>query len=135
MTAWEAAIKDSNKYEQLSLEKQSSIKSFWNDMRELELKAIEDYCCKREELLKQAILSCGYQYDEVIQYAEQRVRFHIQKLQLGSLLDGNLEYVLYDSYTQRAFILIAEVSAINNGNLTNQIVAYRNKQVPYNYHR
>lgn len=126
---------------EISEEKQSSIRSVWDEMRELQLKAVEEYCRKKEEALTQAILSCGYQYDEVIQYVKQGARFYTRQLQFGTSFNGHTEYVLYDSYTQRAFILITESSTMNIEDCESkafsqmQIIAHNNRQVPYNYHR
>lgn len=109
------------------------------DIGEIQAKHIQK--CKeiQEQALTQAILSCGYQYDEVLQYLKNRQRFEITRLQFGDMLSGHTECVLYDSYMQKAFILITESRTMNiedfDGTSTLNIESHRNRQVPYNYHR
>lgn len=116
-------------------EKQSSIHSVWDEMRELQLKVAREYCRKKEEALTQAIVSCGYQYDEVLQYLKNKQRFEMTRRQEGYMFDGYAEYVLYDNYTQRAFILAAETSVQNGCGFTSTIQSFQNKEVPFDYHR
>lgn len=111
----------------------------WSKIDEIQAKHIQKCKEAQEEAITQAILSCGYQYDEVLQYLKNKQRFEITRLQFGDAFNGHTECVLYDSYMQKAFILTTESTSMNiedcNGTSTLNIEAHNNRQVPYNYHR
>lgn len=108
--------------------------SFWDDMQ---LNVVEDYYKGIEDALTEAILSCGYQYDEVIQYLKQGARF--------TLTANNFdEYILYDKYQQKRFLLITKdknrprCSIDEQGNVTveylNMFLVHKNNILPDSYY-
>lgn len=124
-----------SKYYNIESQRAKEMNALWDELVQDEIKAIEEYSKNKEKALTQSIQSCDYQYDEVMQYLKIKRRFDINRLQFGNMFDGHIEYVLYDNYTLRAFLLAIETNTMADCGYIPTIESYKNKQVPFNYHK
>lgn len=64
-----------------------------------------EFYIKKENALKEALESCGYQYEEVKEYAKLKKRFYFEE---KVFQNSHSEYILHDKYKNQSFLLMKE---------------------------
>lgn len=83
---------------------------------------------QKEQRLREAIISCGYLPEQVINDRVKQERFELRNICFEPA--GIHQYILTDKRQMRSFILMQELPYIELGFTT-----FQNKEVPFNYHR
>lgn len=96
--------------------------TMYDKIKEIQNRHLKHYMEQKDKCLKNAILSCGYQLDEVEQYAKQNRRFEFSCIKKDVF---EYQYFLKDKYKSVTYFLMKEV--FSNGDIT--IQTFKNLEV------
>lgn len=85
---------------------------------------------QKEQSIRDAILSCGYLPEQVIDDRVQQERFELRNLYFEPT--GIHQYILTDKIRKKAFLLMEDVTSIG---IELGYTTYHNKELPYNYQK